>query len=547
MPQRRPTCSRGRAVLILGALLCGATAAPAQDDWRYVVVPGDTLIGIAERWLQPPGDWRGLRRLNRINDPRRLRPGTELRVPIDWLRLDAAQAVAAAVSGTVEYLDGGAPPQALAAGARLADGQIVRTGSQSSAVIEFKDGSRVLLGPDSQVALQELRVQRGGGATSSTVRLDKGDAEASVPPGQVRPRFRVRTPVLDLGVRGTEFRARVDAAGAKATAEVLSGKVAAAPPSGEPALVEAGNGVVGSRDGLLFQPRPLLAAPDLSSVPAVVERLPPRLEWTAAGAGVGWRAQVFEAGGQARLRLDGRFADPAARWADLADGSYVLRVRGIDDNGLEGRAAERPFRMKARPLPPFVRGPAGDAKIYGPGARLEWAPTEDAASYRLQVAASPDFASPALEREGIAGPALDVELAPGTWHWRVRSVRADGDAGPWGDPQRFEQRAIPPTPDSRAPDLSGDRMVLRWTAQRPGDRFQFQLARDKGFQDVLIDRTESAPEIAFDKPSAGTYLLRARVVDADGFAGPWTPSSTVEVPRSPWWWLAPAVVLILVL
>ena len=43
--------------------------------------------------------------------------------------------------------------------------------------------------------------------------------------------------------------------------------------------------------------------------------------------------------------MDGVFAGPAAKWADLPDGRYVLRVRAIDAGGLEGVNAERAFTL----------------------------------------------------------------------------------------------------------------------------------------------------------------------------------------------------------
>lgn len=52
--------------------------------------------------------------------------------------------------------------------------------------------------------------------------------------------------------------------------------------------------------------------------------------------------------------LDGTFETPTAKWADLPDGRYLLRVRGTDRTGLEGLNADRAFVLKARPEPPFI-------------------------------------------------------------------------------------------------------------------------------------------------------------------------------------------------
>jgi len=53
-----------------------------QPD-RYVVQPGDTLSGIARRFLGSAGRWIEIYKLNRhiLSDPNYLRPGMELRLP----------------------------------------------------------------------------------------------------------------------------------------------------------------------------------------------------------------------------------------------------------------------------------------------------------------------------------------------------------------------------------------------------------------------------------------------------------------------------------
>ncbi len=58
-----------------------ASSAPS-DIATYVVRPGDTLYDLAERYMIRPGDALQVGRLNRIAEPRRLQPGTTLRIPV---------------------------------------------------------------------------------------------------------------------------------------------------------------------------------------------------------------------------------------------------------------------------------------------------------------------------------------------------------------------------------------------------------------------------------------------------------------------------------
>jgi hypothetical protein len=48
-------------------------------------------------------------------------------------------------------------------------------------------------------------------------------------------------------------------------------------------------------------------------------------------------------------------------------------------------------------------------------------------------------------------------------------------------------------------------------------------------------------------PPPGTYHLRLRTLDADGFAGPYGATQQIDVPRSWGWWLIPASLLLLAL
>jgi hypothetical protein len=129
-------------------------------------------------------------------------------------------------------------------------------------------------------------------------------------------------------------------------------------------------------------------------------------------------------------------------------------------------------------------------------------------------------------------------------------VRGDSDAGPFSDPLAFEQAALPPTPavpQAEAPRVEPGRIVLRWAAGQPGDRFEFQLAREASFAQPVLEKRSDRPEAVLEALEAGRYHVRSRVVNGDGIAGPWGAPSEFEVPdsRSPWWWVPPVLLLIL--
>ena len=70
---------------LAAAIVCLAASplAWAQQEARHVVVPGDTLMGIAQRYLGDATLWREVQRLNpTVRDDRQLRPGSTIVVPL---------------------------------------------------------------------------------------------------------------------------------------------------------------------------------------------------------------------------------------------------------------------------------------------------------------------------------------------------------------------------------------------------------------------------------------------------------------------------------
>lgn len=563
--ERPPPTARGFAIgpslrlrlaapglLLLLPWLGAGAAGPPPDAavWPYVIERGDTLIGLQQRLLRPGARWQDLQRLNRIADPRRLRPGSTLRIPVDWLLQQDVSAELLHTHGSVTLERNGSAPRAAVGGDTLLSGDLLVTGAQSSATLRFADGTRLLLRPGSRLRVERHARHERSGSVDSRVGLDQGGIEVRVPADQpVKPRFDVRTPVANLGVRGTEFRARSE--GARTLTEVLSGGVGVGPQR-----LGAGFGNVATAAGAAA-PTPLPTAPQLSGAPTLVERLPLALPFAAAGASDGpWRAMVLQAGPEGRLLLDGLFDAPQAQWpVSPPDGDYVLRVRRADAQGLEGPDTSIGFRIKARPEPPFLTQPDADASLTQPMVRFAWSRHPEAQRYHLQVADDPGFATPRVDRSDLTGTEFTSELPEGRHHWRVRSVRAGNDAGPWSTPQSLQRIAPPPPPPppppgppgTQAPERSGEGLRIRWLAATGTDvRYRLQLARDPAFTQLVLDETTDQTSWLLPAPAPGTYHLRVQSLSAGGQAGAFGPPQVLEVPRSwPAWLLLLPLLLLL--
>ncbi len=249
-----------------------------------------------------------------------------------------------------------------------------------------------------------------------------------------------------------EGQAVLTGASSSAVIELADGSRLRLPPSSLAQAVASGRS-----PGLVKLP----AAPDLSSLPERFER--PLVRFALPTEGVPLRVQVASDSAFDKIVSDQRIdAGAEARIAGLDDAPWFLRARRIDAGSIEGFDASRAFVLKARPEPPVYRAPRSDAKQPVGSVEFVWALNIAAPQVRLQIAEDAAFTKLVEDRDTVAGSALRAGIAaPGNYFWRVASVRADGDRGPFGDAQRFEIRPLPEPPTA---GLAGDgrSLVFKW-------------------------------------------------------------------------------------
>ena len=558
-------------------MLCGAAVllwAPAPGNAQAALAPepvhlhttarGDTLIGLGQRFLVDPSQWPELARANNLAQPNRLATGVVLAIPLRLMVVEPVPGVVVAVSGDVRLL-GKVGTVGSAAGTPLLAGQPVPEGSElrigvGSATVRLVDGTVLRLRSGSRVLIDESsRVPRVGGVRSGVV-LQQGQIEVQAQPAAAgQPGFRVNTPQGVLGVRGTEFRASADASSATSRSEVLKGAVVASgtraqpapsaqtaqtaqpPPSAQAAqpgqLVATGFGVVVDSTGSVSPPIALLPAPNVAQLPALQELTLVRFTLPALPGATAYRGQVARDTRFDQLLADLQSDSTELRIADLPDGDYVLRVRGVDANGLQGFNADHPFRLKARPEPPLLQTPAPCALIGGDRVVLTWTANPEARSYRLQLSRSSDFSVPLLDLKGQTAGTLPLgDLAPGVYYGRLASERSSTDQGPFGAAFQFELRALPPPPPlPKAPGaaqvgVDDDNLRLAWEGA-PGQIFEVQMDRELAFATVLVQRTVTTPSLALGLPGTGRFYVRVRARDADGFVGPYGSEQQIDIPN----------------
>lgn len=522
---------------ILQCLLLLCVSGVSAADWIYAVRPGDTLVGIGDAYLRRPQDWPSLQSLNAVADPTRLMPGDRLRIPARMLRRGAALATVIHVRGEVwRRMDDGGQVK-IAVDDTLKAGDVLATAADSNASLRFVDGSRLLVGERSRITLQRLRQYGDTGMAETIIRLHAGEVASRVQPQQQpAARYRIETEALNLGVRGTDFRAGVAVDGS-AQGEVLEGRVlASGKAAGRSVALPAGFGTLARPGAAPAVPIALAPAPALDGLPVRIEHLPLRFAWPRAQGVARWRAQLYPAGNDDELLRDALVDEPAVRWGELPDGRYRLRVRAQAANGLEGLDGEHAFELAAQPVAPLALFPQEGQTVRGEAVPFSWAQPLGVVGYRLQVADNPAFDPVRVDLDALTEAGHRLSLPAGGYFWRLASLAEDGRQGPFGITHAFSLRPVPSGPDPEAARREGDETLVRWGADEPGLVWRVQLARDADFTELVADERVSEPVFRLPRGKGGICFLRVQAIDRDGVAGPFGQPQRIDLPSGfPLW------------
>lgn len=535
-------CRLGRAMRRRMFIVCLFPLASAQAQLiDYVMQPGDNPWQVAQQHLKP-GLVDALLELNHITDPLRIPPGTRLQIRNEWLFRGSRPVTVLDVVGDAVLVSVRGATRALTPGERIPAQSRIRTATQASVTLQFADGSRLLVREHSDVRLRK----------NSFVPLAEGrDIRLNVPLGKVENdvskqhgspgRFEIDTPSGVAAVRGTRFR--VASLDREMRTEVTEGRVAMGAKRGSQTALPAGYGMA-VRPGLTAESKRLLAAPVVDSAQLLVEYLPADLPLTAVSGAVAYRTQVSLDGPLAPSLSDQKITTATMRIRDIPDGVYRLRVRAIDVDGLEGLETERPLTVNARPSAPFLISPNADAGLTSKRPTFSWAKHPEAARYHFQLADNARFDPVQTDVADLSNPAyqLPQDLPEGDYHWRVATVSAKEGQGPFGAAGHFQR--LPAAPGLIAPQ--GDSRLLRWQKQ-DGARYHLQIGTTPDLDKPLIDRKTDEPAFSLDDLDGGTYYVRVRTLGASGLNSPWTDTQAfvVESRNSPWLWLLPLPLLLL--
>lgn len=539
----------GKIRCLLPVFLVILPISAVAEEWIYTVRPGDNLWNLTERHLNGMDYVPQLQQLNSVKNPYVIPPGTQLRIPVAWSKVRDASARVMSVYGAATVLRENQERIPVEQGMQLLTGDEIHSGDDAFVTVEFADKSHMRVQENTRLRFDTMRIFGDYGLIDTLIDLLQGRTENTVPEKSGKAtRFRIKTPSAISSVRGTDFRVGITETQAGTSSEVLSGNVEVA---GEKRNVKvpAGYGTMTAQGMPPVPPVKLLSPPDLSGTARYYQSLPLVIKFSPLKGAHAYRAQIAVDRDFQNLRSE--FTTPSLPFRDgeIADGDYWLRVRGIDGLSIEGKDAVIPFALNAYPEAPFILAPLPGGMAEPEKQQFKWAAQTDVSHYAVMISKDADFSTalyfnPEVKENSVT---LSESLTPGHYFWRIFSVSAREGAGPFSDTMAF--RVPYPAPAVGEAQLDDGKMTFAWRAAEEGQSFQFQFARDQEFTDIIHEESTAASQLTIAKPDSGTYYLRIKTIESDGFQGPWGKPQAVDVPFGISYWfmllmLLPLLVLI---
>lgn len=533
-------------ILLISAGLFSMSAVFSQE-WIYTVRKGDTLWSISIDYLIDTTYAKRVQKLNKVSDPWHLLPGTELKIPEQWIRLFPALVRVHNLQGKASLLSAGSNQlENLENGSIVLPGDTVITQKNSSLVLAFLDGSEILLLENSRLKIEQLKLLEYTGASTSMLKLEKGHIETHVTPNESPVRkFQIYTPASVTSVRGTDYRINAQAKTSKTSMEVVEGKVDVKGKK-KKRTIKTGFGTVTVKDQDPLPPIELLPAPNLTSVPSLFNQVPVKFNLPELDKEQTYRVQIAKKKAFKNILFNDVFDISTIRGPDLPDDDYFIRIRAIDEHQLEGLNNQKKITINARPESPFLIKPSeGIGFLLEETPEFSWSEGLDVDNYHFQIAKDPEFSQIILDESSLQDTSITVDnkMILGKYYWRVAAKDHQGD-GPFSDPQMF--RRIPPAPLMEAPEITEDSLTIRSRKGLPGQQYHFQMSESEDFSEILVDKQTNEPKLTIDKPDSGSYFVRVQTIDADGFIGPYASPQKISIPYNFKWMLSLLPLLVLI-
>lgn len=506
-----------------------------EDIFLYKTIPGDSLWNIAQRHLHNIKLWTELKKINHLPNDDYIEPGTLIKVPRKWLKVNQSTATLVNAIGGVKIING--EKQTLEFGKDftekdsliLSTGDTILTSDDGLATILFKDGSRLLLQSNSELILNDLIALGDGSLSDIKLQLDKGRLENRVYSSPIsNTNYEVKTATATTSVRGTVFRMGLE--DEDSVTEVVSGKVAAKAQEGESAAeLLAGQAIIISKDGDAKQVE-MLPPPVFANFPQLIEAVPVKIDVEAKDGVIGYATKIIPVGSDEQDAVSSmRSEGNVLLGNDLPDGRYQMMVSAIDQNGVTGQPATYEFILNARPFAAVLTTPAQDEKVLLRNLTFNWdKATDEAKTFYLQVARDDKFRDIVIDADNLTEPTYKPEdLLSGIYFWRVASIDAEGMRGPFSATKDF--RILLEDPNLEKANVKTVDVQLEWAPLEAGTQYLIQISDSTKFEKIILEHSLTENTVFVENLAPGTYFFRIQSTAGDNYVSEWGLPHQFEV------------------
>lgn len=405
----------------------------AQTEYLYTVQPGDNLSTFSQNILDTTKRWPEVARYNKLKDPQVIMPGQVLHIQLPWLKNYPAEARIVSLTGVVT-LNG----QPAKVGDMVAVGARLETAAGASVRLSLPDGSTLNALEQTQLEAKELSKKQQEGYYNTVFRLVTGRLDAikkKYPDGQAP--LSIEGMHGTIGVRGTHFRMGQEQG--DTLAEIEQGLVSFGDEALAPSIaLTVAQGSVG--DGVHVPVMiPLLPAPQF---PDMSQDFPPaavQFSMPAMQGAKGYRGELSADAGFAQMLAPVRADGDLIKISGLAEGEYWLRLRAVDEHGLQGMTATTRFIVKQHAAAPAMKIALKPTSLSFAGNRLrvDWQ-GEPGLNYQCQMSASHNYDFPLVDIV-VKNTELSIPTpVQGRYYVRVRGINAEGVKGDWSAELAFD-------------------------------------------------------------------------------------------------------------
>ena len=324
--------------LYVNAAVVNDGSVDADELFLYTVKKDDTVWGICKTYVTDPLCWKKLVVFNQLKNPKYIPPKSIIRIPKSWLIDQTATALVIALEGDVlVFRQNSKSEDALHVGDLLNQEDVVKS-QGGSAMIEFADNSRLLLKENSTIRMANLQFYDATQLVSTRVELLKGRVKAQVEKlSNKDSRNEISTPAAVAAVRGTDFRVERKASASgdavEMRTELLTGALTVKSDNNQQSIT-SGQGVLAVEGKGVSEPVRLLPRPLVTINESTSGTLPLLLEWKKIEKAAFYKVTLMTKNAQVWEKT---IQAPKFLIEDVEFGQYQLLIRGIDDQGFEGR------------------------------------------------------------------------------------------------------------------------------------------------------------------------------------------------------------------